>query len=126
MRPVHVSEIFNKRLIALPKEAEKHVLSSFNIVKGIQSRGGIYVYRNSNNEPLYVGISRDLHKRVADHLRPNRGNKDLHKFLTTHKDCSVTVYYEENEGYRDVYESYLIDQLRPRYNVAKTGRDRVK
>lgn len=122
---ITLQELFKRDLLALPREHETRAVQELPLGIGFKQKGGVYVFTNSYGEALYTGISHNVKSRVVQHLKLDRGNADLYGHLNSHKDCYVTVYYEERQAYREVYESYLIEQLQPRYNVAKTDRERV-
>ncbi|MED4616811.1 GIY-YIG nuclease family protein, partial [Priestia megaterium] len=82
-------------------------------------------FYNKYHEPLYVGISCNLSKRVPEHLGSSKGNKDLIQYINSKDGVYVAVFYEEDKGYQEMYESYLIKVLNPRYNVMKTGREKI-
>ena len=81
------------------------------------SGGGVYVFKDRDNQTLYVGITDDLKRRISAHLR-GYGSLDIFNYK---KERLVLEYFnEEDVIYRDIYESYLIHQLKPRYNISKT------
>ena len=122
---ISLSELFSKALLKIPKTVD--ILSLPDLLRGARfdSRGGVYVFYNVHHEPLYVGISNRLDKRVPEHLGSTKGNKDLIQYTKAGKYVYVAVFYEDNKMYQEVYESYLIYQLNPRFNVQKTGREKL-
>lgn len=125
VRKYELTELFNKHMVKLPKETEEMTVQALLLGSRLSPKGGIYVYFNKHNEPLYVGISYNVSSRVIQHLKRDRGNSDLYSHVHNHIGCYVIVYYEPLITYREVYESYLIHILQPRFNVAKTDRERV-
>lgn len=119
---VTAEELFSRAMLIVP-EPDKVVTGTD--LQGIQHRGGVYVFFNEFGECLYVGISTDLSKRVPAHLHEGRGNKDLTKYINEGNRVTVELRYEDNASYRELYESYLIIQLVPRFNVAKTEYEKL-
>lgn len=118
-----VEQLFKERLLTLPRF--KEVKPAIDLLKGngaFNRVGGVYVFYNEYEEPLYVGISDNVNRRVKAHLT-GRGSKDLKRYNVGK--LKVAVFYESNVAYREIYESYLIETLQPRFNVAKTGRVRL-
>lgn len=117
-----VDDLFTKRLIETPEIEESYTATELLEGNGsFSGKGGVYVFYNKYKEPLYVGISDNVQRRVKAHLTGG-GSRDL--ALYTQK-MYVVAFYEDDAAYRDVYESYLIHTLQPRYNIAKTGRVKV-
>lgn len=91
-------------------------------VEALPTRGGIYLfYSEDQSELLYIGKANNLRQRVKMHLRdasmgPNRfgGTGDVkHNFRWIRTFC-VDCPME-----RDIYETYLINTLKPSLNVGK-------
>lgn len=91
-------------------------------INALPIRGGIYMfYDESDKNLLYVGKAKNLRQRIKMHLRdasmgPNRfgGTGDVkHNFKWIRTFC-VDCPME-----RDIYETYLINTLKPPLNVGK-------
>lgn len=91
----------------------------------VKPLGGIYTFYSAHREPLYVGISNNVAKRLDQHFT-GKGNQDIHRYLKTGRQGYIEVFYEADRGFQELYENYLIIALKPRYNVAKTGRVRYE
>ena len=122
---ITLRELFNKALLSVPKTESSLTLTELQQGSRFKGRGGVYVFYNLHHEPLYVGISNNVGKRVTEHLGSKKGNKDIVHYIASGKYVYVDVFYEEDKMYQEVYESYLIFQLQPRYNVQKTGREKL-
>lgn len=122
MAQITLRELFEGSLLSIPETAE--TLTFVQLEQGLRfkDQGGVYCFYNSYHEPLYVGISDSVAKRVPKHLKWGTGNPDLFMYFKAGKGGYVSVFYEESKAYQEVYESYLIYRLNPRFNVAKTGR----
>lgn len=121
---ITIEELFNKALLSIPKTDVTVRVEEDDAGGLLRGVGGVYIFYNRYGEALYIGISRNVRKRIADHMQGN-GNADLFRYLQNNTAVTVSVFYEPNIAYREVYEGYLIHLLEPRYNVAKTGRIRM-
>lgn len=122
---ITLEELVNNRLLSLPKVDSIKSVSKLRGGDRFRSGGGVYTFYNQYHEPLYVGISCNVGKRVLEHLGSSKGNTDLVNYTKSKDGVYVSVFYEENKAYQEIYESYLISTLNPRFNVMKTGRDRI-
>ena len=104
--------------ITIPRKKLFYIYS----VEALPTRGGIYMFYNEDQgELLYIGKASNLRQRVKMHLRdtsmgPNRfgGTGDVkHNFRWIETFC-VDCPME-----RDIYETYLINTLKPFLNVGK-------
>lgn len=122
---ITLGELLSNSLLIVPPAEESRSLRSLMSGATFKHTGGVYIFYNKHKEPLYVGISNDVGKRVREHLGTPKGNKDICKYLEAGNYISVQVFYEPDKMHQEVYESYLIYQLNPRFNVQKTGRQKL-
>jgi len=122
---INIRDLFEEDLLAVPEEDLRLSLHQLSNGSRFATAGGVYTFYNEYNEPLYVGISVNLGRRVPEHLYSNKGNRDLRRHFKAGGEGYVSVFYEDNKMYQEFYESYLIAVLSPRYNVAKTGRRKI-
>lgn len=120
MEQVTLEELLSNDLMRIDKVINAFPVDSPELAK--HTAGGVYIFVDSDKQVLYVGISDNIYRRVYSHLRGS-GSIDIFKYGTDK--LSVQFFEEENALYRDIYESYLIYQLRPRYNISKTNRVKV-
>lgn len=121
---ITLDELIEDESLVIP-EADT-VLSSVEINRGdrFDARGGVYTFYNRFLEPLYIGISVNVGKRVMEHFGTPKGNKDLCQYIER-EPVYVSVFYEDRKAYQEIYEGYLIQVMSPRFNVDKTGRQKV-
>lgn len=122
---ITLRELIDNSLLLLPDIEQRLTLQDLRQGIRFKGRGGVYVFYNQYHEPLYVGISNNVGKRVAEHLGGSRGNADLIQYIASGKDIYVDVFYEDSKLYQELYESYLIATINPRFNVGKTDRERI-
>jgi excinuclease ABC subunit C len=83
---------------------------------GLPHNPGVYLFKDQDGEPLYVGKARDLRKRVASYFRnPTLLDVKTRSLLAKAVDLDFTVTGTEKEAL--LLESSLIKKHRPRYNV---------
>ena len=80
-----------------------------------RDKGGIFMFYNINDELLFVGKARKLRQRVKKHLEDNVSP------VKNHRDeiYSIDVSIVEDPMDREIYETYIINRLRSKYNVEK-------
>lgn len=115
-----LDEVLENNLIYIPQN--KVTLPSNSALLSDHAYGGVYIFEDSDEQVLYVGITDNIFRRVTSHLK-GYGSKDLFHYKT--QDLTISFFREDEAIYRDIYESYLIYLLKPRYNVGKTGRKKV-
>lgn len=120
-----MNELIEGKLLKIPEMDE--ILYAEDLKSGhrFEDRGGVYLFYNKHQEALYVGISHSLYKRIPEHLGSTKGNRDLIQYLSSNEGSYVAVFYEEDKAFQELYESYLIKILNPRFNISKTGRKKA-
>lgn len=73
--------------------------------------GGVYVMRDVKDVPLYVGKTSNFRNRMVGHRR----DSDFYREIEY-----IELYHSYNEYKKDILETYLINELRPIHNIAKT------
>lgn len=97
--------------IKLPKDYMEFPISE---IKKIPKIPGIYCFYNDYRELLYVGKSKDLRARVRAHLSGKTNTKEFYNEFT-----QIRIYVVEDPAEREIYETYMINDLKPIYNVSK-------
>ena len=108
----HGTDVFN--------EAIKHQLTSQSLppnldkseLEGIENIPGVYIFQNETRQPIYIGKSITLKKRIMSHFQ-NVTSKEIR--------ISQNVYYIEiiptgNELAALLLESKLVKELKPLFN----------
>lgn len=72
---------------------------------------GVYVFYSKDDTPLYVGKTISFRRRFSAHAK---------KSEFYHLSSYVKLYRIKREYDKDIFETYLINKLRPEYNRAKT------
>ncbi|MCH4827998.1 MAG: nucleotide excision repair endonuclease [Planococcus sp. (in: firmicutes)] len=80
-----------------------------------RDKGGIIQFFNHSGELLFVGKARKLRQRVKKHF------EDSVSPLKNHREevYRITVSFVEDPMEREIYETYLINAHKAKYNVDK-------
>lgn len=84
----------------------------------VRAIGGVYKIYDESNDLVYVGQSKNLARRIKEHFRNKRKGIFIHKvkfFYVHHEDVFV------EDSMRDMYETFLIRKLKPKYNKYQTA-----
>lgn len=85
-----------------------------NNTKLIKQIGGIYCFYGKENDLLYIGKAADLRNRIRGHFAGTTSLKDVY-----HNFNKVKGFYCSNPVEREIYETYLINELQPKLNLDK-------
>ena len=80
-----------------------------------RDKGGIFLFYNINDELLFVGKARKLRQRIKKHFEDNVSP------IKTHRDevYRIEVCIVEEPMDREIYETYIINTLKSKYNIEK-------
>jgi len=102
----------------IPKENEPiikdiHGFIDFHLIP--RDKGGIFLFFNKEDELLFVGKARKLRQRIKKHF------EDAVSPIKTHRDevHKIDICIVEDPMEREIYETYIINKLRSKYNVDK-------
>lgn len=79
----------------------------------LQPRAGVYMIYSKENELMYIGETTSLYRRIAYHLTPNHGKKEINKDTVGHV---MYAYLNEDRYERGVIEGLLVQKYRPALN----------
>lgn len=91
-------------------EFEKGDLNHFEFT--LHRKHGVYILYNELGAPIYVGRSKDVKRRLTDHIKGRNGSEHFYREISR-----IRVYLEDNPFFVDVYEAFLINELKPAYNL---------
>lgn len=86
------------------------------ILKDIPAKTGVYLFRNSKGEVLYVGKAVNLRSRVRSYFREGADSRDKTRFLAN-KTKAIDYQLADSEKEALILENTLIKEHRPRYNI---------
>ena len=80
-----------------------------------RDKGGILLFFNKDDELLFVGKARKLRQRLKKHF------EDTVSPLKTHRDevDKISVSIVEDPMEREIYETYIINKWKAKYNIDK-------
>lgn len=80
-----------------------------------RDKGGIFMFYNEDEELLFVGKARKLRRRIKQHFENNvsviKSNRD--------EIDKIDVCLIEDPVHREIYETYIINELQAKYNIDK-------
>jgi excinuclease UvrABC nuclease subunit len=80
-----------------------------------RDRAGIFMFYNDSGELLFAGKARKLRPRIKKHFEDTVSvMKDKRDEVTKIEVCMV-----EDPVHREIYETYIINELKSKYNVDK-------
>ena len=80
----------------------------------IPDKAGIYIFKNSDGEPLYVGKAKNLRKRVPSYFNLNTTWKTK-RLVNEAQEVSFVV--SQSEGDALLAEYSFIQEYKPKYNI---------
>jgi hypothetical protein len=82
-------------------------------VNALRDKCGVYVFYDSLNNPIYVGMSRNLRKRLLVHSYGSNVDLSNANYCVVHITSDV--------GQADMLETHLINELKPELNISKAA-----
>lgn len=88
-----------------------------DLLPGLPTSPGVYLFRDGDEQVLYVGKAKDIRRRLASYRNASR--RKAHRKMRTlvREAASVEVRLQESEEAALLTENALIRELRPPYNV---------
>lgn len=98
-----------------PEESNIYGFNEADIHRIPRDQGGIMLFYNDENELLFVGKARKLRQRVKKHFNDKVSDiKDNREEVERIDICIVDSPVD-----REIYETFLINDLQAKYNVDK-------
>lgn len=91
------------------------MFDSSAFLASVSRQAGVYRMYNSENEIIYVGKAKNLHKRLASYFRKRLDNEKTKALVSHIAHIDVTVTHTETEAL--ILEHNYIKQYKPKYNV---------
>jgi excinuclease UvrABC nuclease subunit len=96
-----------------PKESNIYGFTDFHLIP--REVGGIFMFYNDNEELLFVGKARKLRPRIKKHFEDTVSAIRMNRDEVT----KIEVCIVEDPVHREIYETYIINELKAKYNVDK-------
>lgn len=96
-----------------PEQSNIYGFTDFHLIP--RDKGGIFMFYNKDKELLFVGKARKLRPRIKKHFEDNVSP------IKTHRDevYKITVCEIDDPVHREIYETYIINELKSKYNIDK-------
>ncbi|WP_442602400.1 nucleotide excision repair endonuclease [Paenibacillus sp. KN14-4R] len=96
-----------------PQLSHIYGFTDFHLIP--RDMGGIFMFYNDNEELLFVGKARKLRPRIKKHF------EDSVSVIKNNRDevTKIDVCLIEDPVHREIYETYIINELKAKYNVDK-------
>lgn len=96
-----------------PELSNIYGFTEFHLIP--RDKGGIYMFYNKQQELLFVGKARKLRPRIKKHFEDSVSPIKEHREEVTR----IEVCVIEDTVYREIYETYIINELKSKYNIDK-------
>ncbi|WP_449538231.1 nucleotide excision repair endonuclease [Ferdinandcohnia sp. Marseille-Q9671] len=96
-----------------PELSNIYGFTEFHLIP--RDKGGIYMFYNKQQELLFVGKARKLRPRIKKHFEDSVSPIKEHREEVTR----IEVCVIEDPVYREIYETYIINELKSKYNIDK-------
>ena len=80
----------------------------------IPNKPGIYIFKDENQAPLYVGKAKDIRKRVGSYFNPNSPWK-IKRLVSEATELSFLISKSESDALLAEYS--FIQEYQPKYNI---------
>ncbi|MGG4142540.1 nucleotide excision repair endonuclease [Paenibacillus algorifonticola] len=96
-----------------PELSNIYGFTDFHLIP--RDKGGIFMFYNKSKELLFVGKARKLRPRIKKHFEDSVSPMKPHRDEVT----TIEVCIIEEPVDREIYETYIVNKLRAKYNVDK-------
>ena len=110
---ISISQRKQKRTAEEVEIPSIHGFIDFHMIP--RDKGGIFMFYNIHDELLFVGKARKLRQRIKKHFEDNVSP------IKNHRDevYTIDVCIVEEPMDREIYETYIINELQAKYNIDK-------
>ncbi len=84
-------------------------------MKSVPKLPGVYIFKDINNEVIYVGKAIDLQKRVSSYFGNKSSDSRISHLKKNIHDFEINISQNQNDAL--VLESSLIKKFQPKYNI---------
>ncbi|ULL16535.1 nucleotide excision repair endonuclease [Paenibacillus sp. H1-7] len=96
-----------------PELSNIYGFTDFHLIT--REKGGIFMFYNDKEEMLFVGKARKLRPRIKKHFEDTVSPIKNHRNEIT----KIAVCIVEDPVDREIYETYIINKYRAKYNIDK-------
>lgn len=88
------------------------------ITKALPKAPGIYLFKDKNNQVIYIGKAKSIHKRVSSYFQKQHQDWKVLSLLEEYADIDYILTKNETEAL--LLEAQLISEHKPKFNVLLT------
>lgn len=96
-----------------PQLSHIYGFTDFHLIS--RDKGGIFMFYNDSGELLFVGKARKLRPRIKKHFEDTVSDIKNHR----NEVSKIEVCIVEDPVDREIYETYIINKLKAKYNTEK-------
>jgi hypothetical protein len=96
-----------------PELSNIYGFTDFHLIP--RDKGGIFMFYNDKEELLFVGKARKLRPRIKKHFEDTVSAIKMNRDEVT----KIEVCVVEDPVHREIYETFIINELKAKYNVDK-------
>jgi excinuclease UvrABC nuclease subunit len=96
-----------------PELSNIYGFTDFHLIP--RDKGGIFMFYNDKEELLFVGKARKLRPRIKKHFEDTVSLIKMNREEVTKIDVCII----EDPVHREIYETYIVNELKAKYNVDK-------
>lgn len=96
-----------------PELSNIYGFTDFHLIP--RDKAGIFMFYNDKDELLFVGKARKLRPRIKKHFEDTVSVIKMNRNEVT----KIEVCMIEDPVHREIYETYIINELKAKYNVDK-------
>ncbi|OMF30058.1 nucleotide excision repair endonuclease [Paenibacillus sp. FSL H8-0548] len=96
-----------------PQLSHIYGFTDFHLIP--RDKGGFFTFYNDKNELLFVGKARKIRPRIKKHFEDSVSVMKNYRNEVT----KIEVFVNEDPVEREIYETYMINKSRAKYNVEK-------
>ncbi|WP_028608587.1 nucleotide excision repair endonuclease [Paenibacillus harenae] len=96
-----------------PELSHIYGFTDFHLIS--REKGGIFMFYNDRDELLFVGKARKLRPRIKKHFEDTVSIMKNYRGEVT----KIEVCIVEDPVHREIYETYMINEFKAKYNVDK-------
>ncbi|MBP1993221.1 nucleotide excision repair endonuclease [Paenibacillus eucommiae] len=96
-----------------PELSNIYGFTDFHLIP--RDMGGIFMFYNDKDELLFVGKARKLRPRIKKHFEDTVSAIKMNRNEVT----KIDVCLIEDPVHREIYETYIINEFKAKYNVDK-------
>ncbi|CAM3369292.1 nucleotide excision repair endonuclease [Paenibacillus lupini] len=96
-----------------PELSHIYNFTDFHLIT--REKGGFFIFYNFKGDVLFVGKARKLRPRIKKHFEDSVSPMKNYRDEVT----KIEIYVNEDPVEREIYETFLINEFKAKYNVDK-------